>query len=446
MPSSLLFVLLIVVWAFVLAPLVVRNREPIRRTSEALGRTRLLHSGGQRVKARPRPRFTADDVRRHADIDADLSVETVQAELEPDGVDEDILIDDAPMDDSDGVIDGELLLELEKGAEVDNEFVEEFDLDDEPETPEASGDNPRVIADGGGRDLTQLIDRAGSIDESESAVAADVVSIRSSVGEDSLYDDDAVFAAGYGSTLKVEPDSRSAIGKLQEKFSEDVVDLTNMTTVELEELTEQLGDVFDLEEDDLEVEEFEILYAAGIDPDEIYAEQNADSADGTAENGAKDNTMSGELDDDDLEYAATHRGRGGYDPELDAQYTGIRFARRRRWVRVLSAVAVVAIALAIWLGGWVWLAPVAAVSALVGYLLTLRRTVVVERELRAKRIQMLKRRRLGVRTSDFDESLPDRLRRPGAIVVELDDEDPDFADLGYAVYDDEYELDRRAVG
>lgn len=445
MPSSLLFVLLIVVWAFVLAPLVVRNREPIRRTSEALGRTRLLHSGGQRVKARPRPRFTADDVRRHADIDADLSVETVQAELEPDGVDEDVLIDDAPVNHLDGVIDGELLLELEEGAAVDGEFVDEFDLD-ETDIPEASADNPRVIADGGGRDLTQIIDRTGSDYESESAVSADVVSIRSASGEDSLHDDEAVFAAGYGSTLTVEPDSRTTIGKLREKFSEDVVDLTNMTTVELEELTEQLGDVFDLDEDDLEVEEFEILYAAGMDPDEIYAEQAADTSDVAADNGAEGTSMSTEMDDDDFEYAATHRGRGGYDPELDAQYTGIRFARRRRWVRVLSAVAVVAVALAIWLGGWVWLAPVAAVSALVGYLLTLRRTVVVERELRAKRIQMLKRRRLGVKTSDFDESLPDRLRRPGAIVVELDDEDPEFADLGYAVYDDEYELDRRAVG
>ena len=42
--------------------------------------------------------------------------------------------------------------------------------------------------------------------------------------------------------------------------------------------------------------------------------------------------------------------------------------------------------------------------------------------------------------------VPERLRRPGAVVVELDDEDPDFADLPYATYEFPEEDIRRAAG
>src|SRR5699024_7753260 len=77
MSSSLLLVLIVVVWLFVLAPLVVNTREPIRRTSEGLGRTRLLHRGGESVPTRRRrPALSERDIRR-GDDDADESLETV---------------------------------------------------------------------------------------------------------------------------------------------------------------------------------------------------------------------------------------------------------------------------------------------------------------------------------------------------------------------------------
>ena len=46
MSSSLLIILLVVVWLFVLAPMLIRSRNPIRRTGEALAQTRTLYSGG----------------------------------------------------------------------------------------------------------------------------------------------------------------------------------------------------------------------------------------------------------------------------------------------------------------------------------------------------------------------------------------------------------------
>jgi hypothetical protein len=53
------------------------------------------------------------------------------------------------------------------------------------------------------------------------------------------------------------------------------------------------------------------------------------------------------------------------------------------------------------------------------------------------------RSRLGVENtndSEFDV-VPSRLRRPGSVVLEIDDEDPVFEHLDHATYD-EYELAR----
>ena len=57
MSSSLLIILLVVVWLFVLAPMLIRSRNPIRRTGDALAQTRTLYSGGsgRLVPSRGRP-------------------------------------------------------------------------------------------------------------------------------------------------------------------------------------------------------------------------------------------------------------------------------------------------------------------------------------------------------------------------------------------------------
>ena len=94
-------------------------------------------------------------------------------------------------------------------------------------------------------------------------------------------------------------------------------------------------------------------------------------------------------------------------------------------------------------GGWTWWIPLVGVGLMTLYLVNLRRTVRAEQELRARRIRRMKMARLGVRNREDDElGIPQRLRRPGAVVVELDDEDPDFADLAYTDYrfdDDDYD-------
>ena len=110
-------------------------------------------------------------------------------------------------------------------------------------------------------------------------------------------------------------------------------------------------------------------------------------------------------------------------------------------------VIAVSVVIGLLVGGWAWWLPLAGVGLMVLYLVYLRRTVIAENELRARRIRRMKMARLGVRNREDEElGVPERLRRPGAVVVELDDEDPEFADLPYATYETPEEDLRRAAG
>ena len=89
--SSLLIVLILIVWVIVLAPLAVGNNKPIRRSGEGYEETRVLHKGGDAPMAtRRRPKLTQADIHRHDDADDDYEVVEAVAE------EEQVLIDDAP--------------------------------------------------------------------------------------------------------------------------------------------------------------------------------------------------------------------------------------------------------------------------------------------------------------------------------------------------------------
>ena len=92
-----------------------------------------------------------------------------------------------------------------------------------------------------------------------------------------------------------------------------------------------------------------------------------------------------------------------------------------------------------------------ATAVTVLYLAYLRRQTRIEEKVRRRRTQRMARARLGVEnTHDRDyDVVPSRLRRPGAVVLEIDDEDPIFEHLDYAVPMRNYGWPRdlpRAVG
>jgi hypothetical protein len=93
---------------------------------------------------------------------------------------------------------------------------------------------------------------------------------------------------------------------------------------------------------------------------------------------------------------------------------------------------------------WYVCAGMAAVTLL--YLAYLRRQTRIEERLRQRRIQRLARARAGVESAhdhEFDV-VPTRLRRPGAAVLEIDDEDPVFEHLEYVAFTREFDMPRAA--
>lgn len=421
MSTSLLLILIVVLWLFVLAPLVVNTRKPIRRTSDALGKTRVLHRGGEELATtRRRPSFKESDVRVTEEVDD--SLETVDAQVDDDFDVSDVLIDDTVDEAADpAVVDGDIVYELE-AADAEDETPQADDSATEESTAEFSDRSDMDVSDNESADqsLQAVVDdedaesdsdvasAEGDVvraDESSSGVSVDVR--RQFVDADDLMFEDAAEA-------EAEPDSGAATETVP-------ADVEAVSADALSETEEAAGTV------DAQAE----LDETGENDSDHTVESNDDAV-------AVDDTLT----EDDYAFAEKRRGRGGFDPISDAQYAETRFARRRRSVAGLAAFIAVTIIIAAFAGGWTWWIPLVGVGLMTLYLVNLRRTVRAEQELRARRIRRMKMARLGVRNREDDElGIPQRLRRPGAVVVELDDEDPDFADLAYTDYrfdDDDY--------
>lgn len=133
------------------------------------------------------------------------------------------------------------------------------------------------------------------------------------------------------------------------------------------------------------------------------------------------------------EYVPTRRGRGGFDPEADAIARAARYSFRQRAVLALVFAAITSAALAVIMTTLLWWVCGLAVLALAGYMSYLRRQVQIEQEIRRRRMTRMGRSRLGVesRTDEELELVPQRLRRPGAVVLEIDDDDPEFDHLDH---------------
>ncbi|WP_068161366.1 gephyrin-like molybdotransferase receptor GlpR [Rhodococcus phenolicus] len=140
------------------------------------------------------------------------------------------------------------------------------------------------------------------------------------------------------------------------------------------------------------------------------------------------------------EFVPERRGRGGFDPHADAVARAARYEFRQRAVLGLLFAAIMTAALALIVSSALWWLCALAMGALVGYMFYLRRQVRLEQEIRRRRMARLARSRLGVESRSDEELrlIPSRLRRPGAVVLEVDDEDPVFDHLDN--YEDEFDV------
>jgi hypothetical protein len=147
--------------------------------------------------------------------------------------------------------------------------------------------------------------------------------------------------------------------------------------------------------------------------------------------------------------AASRRRR--FDSNTAAVVSARKYAFRKRVLMtlVLMLVGFLAAGLSRVPTAWWFCGGTAALTVL--YLGYLRRQTRIEEQVRRRRTQRIARSRLGVENTidrEFD-LVPVRLRRPGAVVLEIDDEDPIFNHLDYAPYERGYGWHRdlaRAAG
>ncbi len=130
------------------------------------------------------------------------------------------------------------------------------------------------------------------------------------------------------------------------------------------------------------------------------------------------------------------RGRGGFDPQADAEASAARYEIRQRSVLGLLIAAIMTAALALIVSPIMWWLCGLASVGLVGYLFYLRSQVRLEQEIRRRRLARMHRSRREGR-DEYRDGV--ELYRPGAMVVDLDDEDPAFEHLDR--YDDYYYAD-----
>ena len=362
---SLMIILILVVWIIVLAPLMIGNNKPIRRSGDGYDETRVLHEGGTAPMAeRRRPKLTAADIHRHNE---DTDYEVVEAT----DAEEQVLIDDAP---------ALRTLFRRPGADEDAAAADHIEgeviehVDDEAETAESAeseGGSTKIVA-------------------SESAGST---SVKVLAAEDAAEDD--------AEDADAEADADEAQAE---------------------------ADRYELDESYTAPEDFGYAGETGGVEKQSAPEADVEEAPEDVDDEV-DTAEAAEAGDEDLAFAAARRGRGGFDPEREKKNTATRFQRRQRTLLALIAACVVTFVIAFVAGGWTRVLPAVAVGMTAWFMIALRRVVLQERALHARRLRQLRRARMGVAMSNHTEHPRDARLRAGSVVLDLDDDSPDFDTL-----------------
>jgi uncharacterized membrane protein len=331
-PQSLLWISLVVLWLFVLVPMLVSKREAVRRTSDVALATRVLNSSrGARLLRRRGPAAG-----HRSDPDWQPS-------------------DEDPGDD-----------DLQDAAEHE------------------SAERSVVVAKASPDSLVDDID-----------AGPDYLDV------DVVVEDSAALPVGTSATEEVEEQVEVPQPKDQDQTDE----------LELEPETEADEPPADYE------------YVADSSGLEAPSETDLQLADSLS---------------------AARRRR--YESKTSAAVSARKYKFRKRMLTVLAIAAVVSAATAFMVAPAAWWACGAIVAVTVLYLAYLRRQTRIEERLRRRRAQRIARSRLGVENTDDREFdlVPSRLRRPGSVVLEIDDEDPIFEHLDYAPFSRSFDLPRAA--
>jgi len=129
-----------------------------------------------------------------------------------------------------------------------------------------------------------------------------------------------------------------------------------------------------------------------------------------------------------------------------AAVTARKYRFRRRMLMAMAAVMVLTAVFSFTISSDIWWVCGSAAGVSVLYLAYLRRQTRIEEQVRRRRQQRMARSRPGAENSQVREFdvVPARLRRPGAAVLDIDDEDPVFEHLDEVAFSRRYDLPRAA--
>lgn len=383
-PQSLLWISLVVLWLFVLVPMLISKRDSVRRTSDVALATRVLNSGRNAQRLRRGPAAG-----HHSDPDWQPTADHLDEDLDED------LEDEAPV-------------EVRVHATVQRTVVVAAVS---VETPE-----PDYL------DVDIVDEDSGALPVGAMAEAAE------EVAEPEL---ELEFETEPEVEVEAEPEAEPEPAAVEEPVEEPIA---GFETVESEAQTERIAvDVEDVQEDedpeDLTDDEYEYVDdSSGLEPEaeDQPAEEDQEEAPVASLN-------------------ATRQRR--FESKKAAEISARKFQFRKRVLAVLAATLLFSAAAALLVTPSAWWVCGGAGTLTVLYLAYLRRQTRIEEQLRRRRAHRMARSRLGVENTDDHklDVVPARLRRPGAVVLDIDDEDPIFEHLAYASYASmsrEYDLPR----
>lgn len=349
-PQSLLWISLVVLWLFVLVPMLTNRRDAVRRTSDVALATRVLNSS-RTVRLRRRGR---------------------------------------------GPASGHL-----------------SDPDWRPSAEDLDGDDRENRAPG--RSVVMVATEEQDVDSETDYLDVDVVE-----------DSGALPIGGFAAKGKPVVVAESDVPTLE--FGET----DNTDDIDEDKSDYQAADAADDEHDDHEHDDHEHDDDEGRDEYEYVADSSGLEAPSDVDLRIADSM------------SASRRRR--YESTTAEAVTARKYRFRARALTVMSVLLLASgVAAFTWSSPMWWVCgSVGAVTAI--YLAYLRRQTRIEARVRRRRAQRVARSRLGVEnTSDQEfDVVPARLRRPGAAVLEIDDEDPVFEHLDYVPATRHYDLPRAA--
>ena len=477
MSPGLAIVLIIVLWLLILAPILLRGQKPMSRTGEAFDDTRVLFEGDSGALEPQRgPKLSAKAARIKARKDAEAMAEQEKAAEDTQVADEPkkqtVAGAAARIKSEYDSAQSEPAPEASEAAEtIEGEVVYEVEAAQPQDTVNSGESHAAAEADIVDADVVESDTHDPKADDTEEQQAAFARPVTAELNDedldalaDDLDEDDDIL-------LEDEPRKETAKAAVDAEVS--AAESTVFTAPAAHALAD---DAYDM--DETYVSAVDMMYPGAVDPEDIASDDveaddtdlegtssdeaiSADALDDADESSATDgaetpvgaderaeelteyvahdedleeelvdSSSDTELSEEELEFAQSRVGRGGWDPQADAANKATRYQRRQRTLMGLAAVVVLTVALGIIFGGWLWWTAALAGGLTIVYLVALRTQVRQEQQLRARRISQLRRARLGVRNAQDEElAIPRYLRRPGAVIVEIDDSSPDWDHL-----------------